>query len=51
MHKLVKRLTINITLEFDYCFQRNPILVPTPGVEFRMSAGAQGNIAIAPNQA
>src|SRR5690348_11722928 len=44
--KLVERKRVDFTLELDDGFQRHPVSVPAPGVEFRRIAGAQGHVAV-----
>src|ERR1019366_1224078 len=49
--QLVQRLGIDLALELDHGIQRDPVLVPAPGVEFGMIARAQRHVAVARDQA
>src|SRR3569832_2689191 len=49
--KLLERQAVDLALEVDHRIHRHPVFVPAPGVEFRVAAGAQRNIAITPGQA
>ena len=49
--KFLERQTVDLALEVDHRIHRHPVLVPAPGVEFRVAAGAQRDIAIASGQA
>jgi len=39
--ELGQAATIDVTLEVDYVFQRNPVVVPTPGIELGMIGRTQ----------
>src|SRR3989344_539492 len=41
-----QRHFIDATLEFDHDIQRNPVVVPAPGVEFRMVGGTQVQVPV-----
>ena len=41
---------IDVALEFDDCIKRHPILIPAPGIKFRMAGGAQIQIPVVPHQ-
>src|SRR5512146_643094 len=45
-----QRLPVDVALEFDHRIERNPEFVPAPGVEFRVSARAQPDVAVAPQE-
>src|SRR5258706_292737 len=49
-HQLLQRPLINLALEFGHAFQRNPVIMPAPGIELRMLGMAQANIAVAAHQ-
>src|SRR5690606_8343430 len=44
-------LLVHPTLELDDRIERHPVFTPAPGIEFRMVAGAQTYVGIAPHQA
>lgn len=48
--ELVERLLVNVALEFNHCFKRNPIVIPAPRIKFRMITGAQRHIAVTPSK-
>src|SRR4030065_1556267 len=48
--ELLERAAIDLAFEVAHHIHRHPVLVPAPGVEFGMTAGAQRNVAIAPGQ-
>src|SRR5688572_9017607 len=43
-------LPVNLTFELDHGLQFYPVLVPSPCIEFRPDAGAQGYVAITSDQ-
>src|SRR4051794_25596755 len=49
--ELRQAATIHIALEFDHVLQGYPVVVPTPGIEFRLLGCAQTHIAVAPDEA
>src|SRR5438034_8195892 len=49
--QLDQRLTIHLALELDHRLERHPVLVPAPGVELGMAAGAQLDVAVAARHA
>src|SRR5690606_18832837 len=48
--QLLQGEPIHLALELDHRVERNPELVPTPGIELRMAAGAQVDVRVAPDQ-
>ena len=42
---------VHTTLELDHGIERHPIVIPAPGVEFRMVGGAQIHVTVATHQA
>src|SRR5882724_3147860 len=48
--ELGERVLVDLALEIDYRFERYPVVVPAPGVEFRSVRGPQAHIALAPDQ-
>src|SRR5437879_12115782 len=49
--QLGQRLAVHLALELDHRLERHPVLVPAPGVELRMAAGAQLDVAVAARHA
>src|SRR5262245_57579172 len=48
--QLEERAAIHVALEVDHRFQRNPVFMPTPGVELGMVGGAQRNVVVPTEQ-
>src|ERR1044071_1359170 len=48
--ELHQRATVDFALEIDHRFERDPVVVPAPRVEFGLVAGAQAPIVVAPDQ-
>src|SRR4051812_47476314 len=42
-----QRLLVNISLELDHRFERNPVIVPAPCIEFRLFVCAQLHVTVA----
>ena len=40
---------VHLALELDDRVERHPVIVPTPGIEFRPFACAQGHVGVAPD--
>src|SRR5690242_13482967 len=49
--ELLESEAVDLALEIDHGFERHPVVVPAPRVEFRMAARAQADVAIAPGEA
>jgi hypothetical protein len=49
--QLGQRLPVHLALEVDHRLERHPVLVPAPGVELGLVAGAQLDVAVAPDHA
>src|SRR5437762_14164854 len=49
--QLDQRLAVHLALELDHRLERHPVLVPAPGVELGMAAGAQLDVAVAARHA
>src|SRR3989454_10396326 len=49
--QLDQRLAVHLALELDHRLERHPVLVPAPGVELRMAASAQLDVAVAARHA
>src|SRR5215207_1548442 len=45
--KLGERLLVNVPLELDDRLERDPVVVPAPGIEFGFFVGTQLDVAIA----
>src|SRR5213075_1328475 len=49
--QLDQRLAVDLALEVDHRIQGDPVVVPAPGVELRVAARAQLDVAVAPHHA
>src|SRR5690348_6656713 len=49
--ELHQRAPINLALEVDDRFERDPVVVPAPGVELGMVGGAQADVVVATDEA
>jgi hypothetical protein len=49
--QFVQGPAIHLALELDDAVQRNPVLVPAPGIEFGMVRVSETDVAIPPDQA
>src|SRR5256885_7548082 len=49
--ELDRRLAVPLALNPDHRLERHPVLVPAPGVELGMAAGAQLDVAVASGHA
>src|SRR5258708_33138026 len=49
--QLDQRLAVDLALEVDHRLERDPVVVPAPGVELRVPARPQPDVAVAPGHA
>src|SRR5258705_6858787 len=49
--QLEQRLPVDLALEVDHRVERNPVVVPAPGVELGVAARPQADVAVAPDHA
>src|SRR5439155_18055969 len=49
--QLDQRLAIDVALEVDHGLERDPVVVPAPGIELGMAARAELDVAVAPDHA
>src|SRR2546428_9694744 len=49
--QLDQRLAIDVALEVDHRVERDPVVVPAPGIELGMPARAELHVAVAPDPA